>query len=845
MAVELHCSPRVSVLGSVLTSLHHSLTPSVSFAPLPISAVLVDSASGSPIAFSDTAAARHISLSHGGSISAATDFWLDCAAQLAHCLPGGASSGDLDAVLEKIEKHMTGKNFLVGEAFSVADACLWAALRGNARMRNTNPSKFANALRWFSSIEQSPNAKRAEELLKSAHSASPAMAPMAAPPKNDRELMARLNTFVRNGLLKMGVKESDIPERLSINAPPSEKSDAGKDVDYCIGVFDFHKVQGKGPNVFAADLAKVLPEVNPAEDLVSKVTTFGPYVNFTLKVQGLAAAALGVTFDPNPEPDTGRHLLVEFSSPNTNKPQHFGHVRNNLLGNATSNILKWAGIKVTRVNLINDRGIHICKSMLAYQLFGKGETPESSGIKGDHLVGKYYVTFETKFREEYAEWLKTDAAKEREQQWWKTAAGLKMREKAKAGLDKINKMKDEDAKQKALEAQPKDWDVFKTEYKEDFFNGESNLGRQAKEMLVKWEASDPEVRKLWTTMNSWVLAGFTATYKMLGIEFDRIDYESVTYVLGKEIVQDGLAKGVLVREPNGAVSCDLPTIGLTGMGKKILLRSDGTSVYMTQDLGTAYKRYDELKPTGLVYVVACEQDDHFRILFKILGSIRPELDGKCYHLSYGMVNVPEGRMKSREGTVVDADDQVSIMREESEAVVKEKWPGLSEAAVKERAVAIARAALNFMMLSISPKSTMTFDPKKSVDFTGKTGPYMLYTYARARKVLRDAGFSDNVNVDAAALVTLSTDMERYVAQSLLQCKVHFRTAAELYEPSRVVDGIYNVARSFNSMYNDKAHPILKCEDAKLKQSRLLLTAATAHMVKQGLALLGIPTLEEM
>lgn len=774
------------------------------------------------------------------------DQWVDFASTSV-----GSTASEVEATAVAINAGLGGgREYLAGSSMTVADCAVWGALKACKIWIAKTADKHPQLSGWWKRMEASEAAEKAVDIIEEARfHVTPA--PLKKPPVNEEELMARLSAFVAAGLVAAGCK--DLPALLPIEQPPSRNTEATRDIDFCIGLFEFAKQIKAKPDELAARLAGSLKATSPDEDMIVRLSSVGPYLNMTLSVQALASSAAGTVFEARPEPATGKHILVEFSSPNTNKPQHLGHVRNNLLGCATSNLLKWYGHKITRVNLVNDRGIHICKSMLAYRLFGQGETPESSGIKGDHLVGKYYVVFENKFREEYKVWLETPSAKEKEAAWWKSPAGLKVREAQKSERDKAAKIKDEAKKQEALAAIPNDWDTFKAEYKEDYFNGESQLGKQCKQMLVDWEASVPDVRQLWTMMNSWVFDGFYATYKTLGIEFDHEDRESLTYVLGKEIVQAGLERGILQKEPNGAISCDLPSIGLPGMGKKILLRSDGTSVYMTQDLGTAYMRYDKFSPTGLVYVVANEQDDHFKVLFKILGKIRPELDNKCYHLSYGMVNLPSGRMKSREGTVVDADDLVVKIKDLCRAVILEKWPTLADNAeeVEKRARVIGLASLKFYMLAFTPKATVLFDPEKSIEFTGKTGPYMLYSYARAKSVLRNyqAGFNESsfslTPEVISALASLGTELERDLAQALLTHRSAFRAAAETYEPSRAVEAIYNIAKAFNSLYNNKHHKIAGIDDKNLSLARVTLLIAAARIIKQGLALIGIETLEEM
>jgi len=528
-----------------------------------------------------------------------------------------------------------------------------------------------------------------------------------------------------------------------------------------------------------------------------------------------------------------QHWLIEYSSPNTNKPLHLGHLRNNLLGAAVAALLRFVGHQVTRVNLVNDRGVHICKSMLAYQLWGEGRDPAGAGIKGDRLVGDCYVLFERRLSEEYAAWQQTPAAAERLAVWLASAEGRAA-----------------SAAQAQDPAAPSPAQLCFAAYKDDYFNEASALGAQVRQLLLQWEQGEPAVIALWRRMNDWVLAGFQATYERMGVGFELMQYESETYKLGKRLVQEGLERGVLLRRPDGAVVCDLAQVGLSG--EKVLLRRDGTSVYMTQDLGTAVERVDQLQPAVLVYVVGDEQNYHFDVLFKILGLLRPGLAERCRHLSYGMIRLPEGRMKSREGTVVDADDLMDEMhrlaRGETEARVAEgkaHTADLSEEELEHRAEYIGMAALKYFLLKYSPRSSFEYDPRASIDFLGQTGPYCLFNYARTRSLVRKVGGGEP-RFEAEAAARLTTPQELELVRRLAEWPALVLRAAESCDPSRVAEYLFELCKRFAFIFTDKAnHPIASCDDAELRAARLQLVAAVGHTVKAGLGLLGIAALEEM
>jgi arginyl-tRNA synthetase len=479
-----------------------------------------------------------------------------------------------------------------------------------------------------------------------------------------------------------------------------------------------------------------------------------------------------------------RNVMVEYSSPNTNKPLHLGHIRNNLLGWSVAEILKANGHEVQKVQIINDRGIHICKSMVAWQRFGNGETPKTTGLKGDKLVGKYYVIFDKKYKEEQAA-LMADGMDE------------------KAAADNAPIM------------------------------------LEAREMLLRWEADDAEVRQLWATMNGWVYDGFDVTYKRLGVDFDKLYYESDTYLIGKEMVEDGVAKGVFERQEDGSIWCDLTADGLD---RKLLLRSDGTAVYMTQDIGTAILRYNDWPQLDqLIYTVGNEQDYHFKVLFLVLKKLGYSWAEACYHLSYGMVDLPSGKMKSREGTVVDADDLMEEMHLAARAQSEEKGKleGLSKDEAHDLFEMLGLGALKYFILRVDPKKRMMFDPQESIDMQGNTGPFIQYTHARIRSVLRKA---DSVPAEVPQVGTLDVK-ERQVLRLLREYPQVVRQAGEEYSPALIANFGYELAKDFNQFYQEM--PILKEEDAALRDFRLALTDMTGRVIASAMTLLGIRVPERM
>ncbi|MBL7906651.1 MAG: arginine--tRNA ligase [Bacteroidales bacterium] len=552
--------------------------------------------------------------------------------------------------------------------------------------------------------------------------------------------------------------------------------------DFSLVVFPLLKISRKSPEDTATLLGNALVAAMP------EAIGFGVVKGY-LNIRIDPAYWLAFLNDSGKDPEYGiskpgneAPFVVEYSSPNTNKPLHLGHIRNNLLGFSVSKLMKASGKNVVMVNLVNDRGIHICKSMLAWKLFGNNETPQSSGKKGDKLVGDYYVLFDRKFKEETALLM---------------AEGKTAEEAAAA----------------------------------------SALMQQAREMLVRWEARDAETVALWETMNGWVYNGFDVTYRRLGVNFDKIYYESQTYLLGKAIVEEGLEKGILYRKADGSVWIDLTADGLD---EKLLLRADGTSVYMTQDLGTAQLRADDYHPQSLVYVVGNEQNYHFDVLRLVLRKLGRVWAENIYHLSYGMVELPEGKMKSREGTVVDADDLMDEMIATARAMTEEL--GKIDDFDSEEALQLYRmvglGALKYFILKVDPRKNITFNPRESIDFNGNTGPFIQYTYARIRSVLRKAGDAVN-DADPGALHQNELDL----LILLYQFPQTVKQAAREFSPSVMANYLFEVAREFNQFYHELS--ILKEEDAGKRNFRLLLSALTSQVIKNGMDLLGIEVPEKM
>ncbi|MFI3323564.1 MAG: arginine--tRNA ligase [Rikenellaceae bacterium] len=554
--------------------------------------------------------------------------------------------------------------------------------------------------------------------------------------------------------------------------------------DYTLVVFPLLRRSRLSPEATATQVGEHIVANNAEFSAFNVVKGF---LNLSLSASFWATAFGDIysTADFGRAASSGRTVMVEYSSPNTNKPLHLGHIRNNLLGYSVAQILEANGHKVIKANLVNDRGIHICKSMLAWQKFGNAETPASSGLKGDHLVGKYYVEFDKHYKAEIKE----------------LVAGGMSEEEAKKSAPMI------------LEAQ---------------------------EMLRKWEAKDPEVYGLWEMMNGWVYEGFDVTYKALGVSFDKIYHESQTYLLGKSIVDEGLAKEVFFRKEDNSVWIDLESDGLD---QKLLLRSDGTSVYMTQDLGTAFSRFEENNLDDLIYVVGNEQNYHFQVLKLVLKKLGYAWSDNITHLSYGMVELPEGKMKSREGTVVDADDLIAAMVASAREISEEagKLDGCSEEQITEITTTVGMGALKYFILKVDPKKTMLFDPKESIDFNGNTGPFIQYTHARICSIMRKASEA-GIAIESEVTAALEAD-DINLVKMLADYPNAVKAAGENCAPSVIGAYIYDLAKEFNGYYHD--HSILKEERTEVRNFRLQLALQVAKVIKSGMALLGINVPERM
>ena len=552
-------------------------------------------------------------------------------------------------------------------------------------------------------------------------------------------------------------------------------------------VFPFVKLARKAPAQVAEEIGKAMTDsAIVGEPVIEKFNAVQGFLNMSIApsfwIEQLEAIAADANYGE--QPDRNQLMMVEYSSPNTNKPLHLGHVRNNLLGSSIARIQEANGWKVVKTNIVNDRGIHICKSMLAWLKFGNGETPESSGKKGDHLIGDYYVRFDKEYRKQIAELM---------------AGG----------------MSEEDAKR------------------------EAPLMKEAQAMLLKWEQGDKEVRELWAKMNSWVYAGFDETYKMMGVSFDKIYYESNTYLEGKKEVERGLQEGLFYRREDGSVWADLTGDGLD---EKLLLRSDGTSVYMTQDIGTAKLRYQDYPIDKMVYVVGNEQEYHFKVLSLLLDKLGFPFGKELVHFSYGMVELPNGKMKSREGTVVDADDLMEQMIKDAKEISKDKvntLPDITEAEANEIARKVGLGALKYFILKVDPRKNMLFNPEESIDFNGNTGPFIQYTYARIQSVLRKGRPTPNPSLIGRGVNSPDTLNEKEVAliQRLTDYPATVKQAGEEFSPAVLCNYAYALAQEFNSFYHD--YSILNEADEQKKNLRLLLSAEVAKVLKHAMALLGI------
>ena len=561
-------------------------------------------------------------------------------------------------------------------------------------------------------------------------------------------------------------------------------------------VFPFLRMSKKGPEQTAQEIGEYLQANEPS---VAAFNVIKGFLNLTIASSAWIELLNGIHADKQygivAATDNSPLVMIEYSSPNTNKPLHLGHVRNNLLGNALANIVAANGNKVVKTNIVNDRGIHICKSMLAWQKYGNGETPESSGKKGDHLIGDYYVSFDKHYKAEVKELM------------------------AKFQSEGMN---EEEAKAKA--------------------EAESPLMKEAREMLVKWEANDPEVRALWKKMNDWVYAGFDETYRMMGVTFDKIYYESNTYLEGKEKVMEGLEKGFFYRKEDGSVWADLTGEGLD---HELLLRADGTSVYMTQDIGTAKLRFADYPIDKMIYVVGNEQNYHFQVLSILLDKLGFEWGKGLVHFSYGMVELPEGKMKSREGTVVDADDLMAEMIDTAKETSNElgKLDGLTKEEADNIARIVGLGALKYFILKVDARKNMTFNPKESIDFNGNTGPFIQYTYARIQSVLRKAKEAGiEIPAQLPAGIELS-EKEEGLIQMVADFAAIVKQAGEDYSPSIIANYTYDLVKEYNQFYHDFS--ILREENEAVKVFRLALSENVAKVVRLGMGLLGIEVPDRM
>lgn len=557
---------------------------------------------------------------------------------------------------------------------------------------------------------------------------------------------------------------------------------------YTLVVFPFLKISKKNPEQTAHEIGEWLAEnseevvrFNVIKGFLNLVVAPQCWISLLNEINATADYGIRKATDNSPL------VMIEYSSPNTNKPLHLGHIRNNLLGFSLSEVLKANGYKIVKTNIVNDRGIHICKSMLAWLKWGNGETPESSGKKGDHLVGDYYVLFDKNYKAELAELQTKGMTKE--------------------------------------EAEAK-----------------STLMEEARDMLRKWEAGDLETVSLWETMNSWVYAGFDITYKRLGVDFDKIYYESQTYLDGKDVVLSGLEKGIFYRKEDGSVWADLTAEGLD---QKLLLRADGTSVYMTQDIGTAKLRFDDYPINKMIYVVGNEQNYHFQVLSILLDKLGFEFGRGLLHFSYGMVELPEGKMKSREGTIVDADDLIDEMINTARQTSEElgKLDKVTKEEAEEISETVGLGALKYFILKVDPKKNMTFNPKESIDFNGNTGPFIQYTYARIQSVLRKASeLGHRLSTELKSNIELSVKEENLV-QLVADFSAIVKQAGDEYNPALIANYTYDLAKEYNQFYHD--YSILREENQELRTFRLILSENVGRIVKRGMSLLGINVPERM
>lgn len=611
-----------------------------------------------------------------------------------------------------------------------------------------------------------------------------------------------ITSIIQEGVVKAvkSLYETDISvEEVSVSSTRPDFEG-----EYTVVTFPFTRMAKKKPEEIGQDIGRYLEKELPE---VVRFNTVQGFLNLVIADSFWKSFLTGIYKDEQYgyAAPTGEKVLVEFSSPNTNKPLHLGHIRNILLGWSAYKILTAAGNEVIRAQIVNDRGIAICRSMVAWKNFGEGKTPESSGIKGDHFVGSFYVEFAKRYEQEYALWQETNEA---EQVYQAEGMSTQTRE------------------------------AFFKKYKNSYFNNESVLGKQARDMLLAWESGDPEVRALWEEMNGWVYKGFEQTYQALGVQFDKLYYESDTYLLGKEIIESAIEKGVMHRDGK-RVWADFEEIGLE---PKTVIKSDGTSTYTSQDMGTARLRYEDYGVKEMVYVVADEQNDHFKGLFHIMKKLgEPYADG-LHHLSYGMIDLTTGKMKSREGTIVDADDLMKTVIEEAAENSKERdtTSDLSEAEQLEIIRKIGMAALKFFIIKVNPKKRMTFDPKKSLDFQGQTGPYVQNAYVRTQSVLRKAGAFDASLADGYEALN---GEEKNILIQLQLFPGLILTAAKNLDASDIANYCYTLAKSYHRFFHEC--PILKAESDEARVFRLMICLAVGHTLETGMDLLGIEMPERM
>ncbi|MCQ2220219.1 MAG: arginine--tRNA ligase [Prevotella sp.] len=591
----------------------------------------------------------------------------------------------------------------------------------------------------------------------------------------------------------------EVPEKMA----QLQKTRAEFEGNLTLVVFPFVKMARKSPEAVAAEIGDYLVENCAA---VSKYNVVKGFLNLCINNDVWVDLLKTIDADPHygekKATEDSPLVMIEYSSPNTNKPLHLGHVRNNLLGWSLAQIMEANGNKVVKTNIVNDRGIHICKSMLAWLKYGNGETPETSGKKGDHLIGDYYVAFDKHYREEIAELVKQYEAE-----------------------NLFSEIEDAEKRAEAIKEKAKQ---------------EAPLIKEAHDMLVKWEQNDPEVRGLWAKMNEWVYAGFDETYKALGVGFDKIYYESNTYLEGKDKVEEGLEKGFFYRRPDNSVWADLTGEGLD---EKLLLRSDGTSVYMTQDIGTAKLRFQDFPIDQMIYVVGNEQNYHFQVLSILLDKLGFKWGKDLVHFSYGMVELPNGKMKSREGTVVDADDLIATMIADARKTSDElgKFGDMTEEERQEVARIVGMGALKYFILKVDARKNMLFNPEESIDFNGNTGPFIQYTYARIRSIMRKAA---EAGIDYSELGGYSpAQKEIDLIQKISEYGAAVAQAGKDYSPSGIANYCYELTKAFNQFYHDFS--ILNAETEEQKKFRLMLAANVAKTLKNGMALLGIEVPERM